>query len=107
MLALADAVGDRSLALLARRLLVVALLEQGKFTAADEQIAAYAVTAEHLHTPFYAWPVPIWRGMRALMRADYAEVDQCLTHAAQLAQRAQSENAELMVFTLRIGLADA
>ena len=106
MLALAEADGDRPLALLARRLLVVALLEQGSFPAADEQVTAYAATVEQLHTAFYAWPVPIWRGMRALMRADYAQVDACLAQAAQLARDAQSENAELMVFTLRIGKAD-
>ena len=69
MLALAEASGDRTLAMLARRLLVVALLEQGSFGAADEQIAAYAGTAEQLRTAFYAWLVPIWHGMRALMRA--------------------------------------
>jgi len=107
MLALAEAVGDPTLALLSRRLLVVALLEQGSFGAADEQIAAYAATAEQLRTPFYAWLVPIWRGMRALMRADYDQVDACLRRAAELAGRARSANAELMVFTLRIGLADA
>lgn len=107
MLALAEATGERTLALLARRLLVVALLELGSFPAADEQIAAYAATAEQLRTPFYAWPVPIWRGMRALMRADYDRVDACLAEAAELARRAQSENADLMVTTLRIGKADA
>jgi AAA ATPase domain len=107
MLALAEASGDRTLTLLARRLLIVALLEQGRFGAADEQIAAYAATAELLHTAFYAWLVPIWRGMRALMRADYACVGACLAQAAELARDAQSENAELMVFTLGVGLADA
>ena len=107
MLALAETSGDRTLAVLARRLLIVALLELGRFRAADEQIAAYATTAEQLHTAFYAWPVPIWRGMRALMRADYSLVDACLAHAEELAREAQSDNADLMVFTLRIGRADA
>ncbi|MCW2540951.1 MAG: hypothetical protein JWN95_2676 [Frankiales bacterium] len=107
MVALAETAGDRTLALLARRLLVVALLEQGSFAGADEQIAAYAAIAEQMHTAFYSWPVPMWRGMRALMRADHAQVDVCLTDAAELARRADSANGELMVFTLRIGKADA
>jgi len=107
MLALAEACGDRTLALLARRLLVVALLEQGDFAAADEQIAAYARAAEQLHAAFYAWPVPIWRGMRALMRADYDAVDACLAEATKLARDAESENADLMVFSLQLGRADA
>jgi hypothetical protein len=107
MLALAQSAGDRPMVLLARRFLLMSLLEQGDFPAADEQIAAYAATAEHVPAPFYTWPVPVWRGMRALMRGDYAQVDECLARAAQLATSAQSENAELMVFSLRIGKADA
>ena len=107
MLALAEAVGDPTLELLSRRLLVMALLEQGSFGAADDQIDAYAATAERLATPFYSWLVPIWRGMRALMRADYGQLDACLSRAAELAGRAGSPNAELMVFTLKLGLADA
>lgn len=107
MLTLAESADDRTLALLARRLLVVALLEQGNFAAADAQIAAYAATAEQLRVPCYAWVVPIWRGMRALMRADHDRVGECLAQAEELARRAQSENAGLMVATQRIGQADA
>jgi hypothetical protein len=93
--------------MLARRLLILALLEQGSFAAADEQIAAYATSAELLHTSFYAWLVPIWHGMRALMRNDHALVETCLAQAEELARDAESDNAALMVFTLRVGLADA
>jgi len=107
MLRLAETAADRRLALLARRLLVVALLEQGNFAAADAEVAAYAALADQLRTPLFSWPVPIWRGMRALMRADLARVDTCLAEAAELARQAQSENAELMVFTLQLGRADA
>lgn len=107
MLALAEADGEVTLALLARRLLVVALLEQGDFAAADEHIAAYARAAEQLHAPFFSWPVPIWRGMRALMSGDLAQTETNLSEAADLAARAESPNADLMVFTLRVAKADA
>ena len=107
MLALAEAHGDVTLALLARRLLVVALLERGEFAAADEHIAAYARTADQLHAPFFSWLVPIWRGMRALMAGDLAQTDAQLAEAADLATRADSANAEMMAFTLRVAKADA
>lgn len=107
MLALAEVSGDRTLSLLARRLLVVALLEQGRFGAADEQIAAYAAAAVPLHTAFYSWPVPVWRGMRALMRGEHARVDAYLAEAAELARDAESENGRLMMFSLQMGRADA
>lgn len=106
MRALSEADGDLTLALHARRLLVVALLEQGDFRAADEQIAAYATIADQLHAPFYSWPVPIWRGMRALMRGDYTLTDAYLAEAAELASAAGSSNAEMMVATLQLGKAD-
>jgi hypothetical protein len=107
MLALAAADGEVTLALLARRLLVVALLERGDFYAADEHIAAYARVADQLHAPFFSWPVPIWRGMRALMSGDLAQTEANLSEAADLAARAESTNADLMVFTLRVAKADA
>jgi len=107
MLALAEGEGEVTLALLARRLLVVALLEQGDFDAADEHIAAYARGAEQLHAPFFTWLVPIWRGMRALMSGDLAQTETYLSEAADLAKQAESTNADLMVFTLRVAKADA
>ena len=51
LLDLATAQSDVTLALLARRLLVVALLEMGDFDAADRQIDAYAQTAGKLRLP--------------------------------------------------------
>ncbi|MFI5693305.1 ATP-binding protein [Kribbella sp. NPDC051586] len=103
---LAIATGDLALVLLARRLLVVALLEQGRFAEADVQMAAYARAVLPLRLPLYSWLVPIWQGMRALMTGRLGEVETCIDQATRLADDADSLNARLMVFALRAAHAD-
>jgi len=88
--------------LLARRLLLVALLEQGDLHGAEQQAAAYEQLARRLSIPRYGWLPVIWRAMRALLDGD---VDRALEHAAQaedIGLRAHSLNAELMAFTVRL-----
>ncbi|TDW94555.1 AAA ATPase-like protein [Kribbella pratensis] len=101
MLATASETGDVALVLLARRQLVVALLEQGRFAEADVQIAAFAHAVRPLGLPLHSWLVPIWQGMRALMNGHPDETAAHITRAAQLAEEADSANARLMVFALR------
>ncbi|WP_432891084.1 ATP-binding protein [Kribbella sp. CA-245084] len=103
---LAIASGDLALLLLARRLLVVALLEQGRFTDADVQIAAFARAVLPLRLPLYGWLVPIWKGMRALMSGRLDEAETCIAEATRLGEDADSVNASLMVFALGAALAD-
>ncbi|HEY3513397.1 AAA family ATPase [Kribbella sp. NPDC051137] len=103
---LAIATGDLALVLLARRLLVVALLEQGRFAEADVQIAAFARAVLPLRLPLYSWLVPIWYGMRALMSGRLELAASCIAQATQLADDADSPNARLMVFALRAAHAD-
>ena len=103
---LALATGDLALLLLARRLLVVALLEQGRFTEADVQIAAFARAVLPLRLPLYSWLVPIWKGMRALMSGRLEEAETCIAEATRLGEEADSVNARLMVFALGAALAD-
>ncbi|MER7245101.1 AAA family ATPase [Kribbella sp. NPDC000426] len=103
---LALATGDLALLLLARRLLVVALLEQGRFTDADVQIAAFARAVLPLRLPLYSWLVPIWKGMRALMSGRLDETETCIAEATRLGEDAESVNAPLMVFALGAALAD-
>ncbi|GAA1119536.1 hypothetical protein GCM10009630_16690 [Kribbella jejuensis] len=101
------AVGDLGSVLLARRLLVVGLLEQGRFVEADVQIAAYARAVVPLRLPLYGWLVPIWQGMRALMSGRLDEAARCVEEATQLADDPDSPNGRLMVFALRAAHADA
>ena len=101
MIELTGMVDDPALTLLARRIRLVALFEQGQFALADADIAAYARIAEQLRLPLYLWPVPIWRGMRALMQSQFDVAWRCSEEAEELGRRAQSINAEIMVLTLR------
>ena len=39
----------------------------GILTEMDAEVDAYARTADAIRQPLYAWYVPLWRGMRALM----------------------------------------
>lgn len=106
MLAVASSTGDVTLTLLARRLLVLALLEQGRFAEADVQMAEFARTVLPLRLPLYSWLAPIWQGMRALMVGRLEEVESCINEARQLADDADSLNGRLMVFALRAAHAD-
>ncbi|MEU4389253.1 AAA family ATPase [Kribbella sp. NPDC023855] len=101
MLATALSTGDVALVLLARRQLVVALLEKGRFADADGQIAAFAQAVLPLRLPLYSWLVPIWQGMRSLMTGALDEVSAAVAQATELADDADSVNARLMVFALR------
>jgi hypothetical protein len=88
--------------LLARRLLLVALLEQGDLSGAEEQAVAYERLARHLGIPRYGWLPEIWLAMRALLDGD---PDDALEHdaaAEAIGRRARSFNAELMAFTVRL-----
>ena len=88
--------------LLARRLLLVALLEQGDLTGAEQQAVAYERLAGRLGIPRYGWLPEIWRAMRALLAGD---PDGALDHAAAaevIGLRAHSFNAQLMAFTARM-----
>src|SRR5204862_6003548 len=72
-----------------------------QFALGDADIAAYSRIAEQLQLPLYLWPVPIWRGMRALMQSQLDVAWRCSEEAEELGRRAQSINAEIMVLTLR------
>ena len=92
----------RTSVLLARRLLLVAHLEQGNLAAAGEQAAAYERLARRIGVPRFGWLPEIWRGMRALLDG---HPDLALRHAAaalDIGRRAASFNAELMTFTVRM-----
>ena len=101
MLGLAETSGDLRLVLLARRLRVVACLERGDLAGADADIAAYERTARMLDVPLYTWPVPVWRGMRALLDGDVAAAFAWIERAEAVQLLARSGNADAMVFTLR------
>jgi hypothetical protein len=99
MLALAD--HHALLELLGRRMRLRARLELGDLTGVDADIAAYARVADRLRSPTYSWLVPLWRGMRAVLDGDLDAGSRYADEVAALARKAQSQNAEMMAWTLR------
>ena len=99
---LATRVRDRSLELLGRRLRLVALLELGDFSSADVEIEAFGRVADASRDPLYSWYLPMWRGMRAHMDGRFAEHDSLIEEAEALGRRAGSENATMLLHTVRI-----
>lgn len=95
------------LVLLGRRLQVVALLERGDFAEADRSIAAFRRDLALHPLPVASWYVPLWHGMRAVMRGDLHLVDELAAEAARLGNVAGSVNSPILVGTLRfnVGLA--
>ena len=101
VVALARQTGDRELELLGHRLRLVAHLELGEVAGADQDIAVFATVAEQLRQPQHLWYVPLWRGMRALMRGDVVEAARSEAVAGELGERAHSHNALALVSTQR------
>ena len=89
------------LELLGRRIRLRARLELGDLTGVDADIAAYARVADRLRSPTYSWLVPLWRGMRAVLDGDLDAGSRYAEEVATLAGKAQSQNAEMMAWTLR------
>src|SRR5262249_28311850 len=84
---LARAGGDRMLELLGRRLRLIALAELGDWPDVDQEINAYALVCDLVRRPAFAFYVPLWRGMRALMHADF---DASAGHAREAARLAEA-----------------
>ena len=93
------------LELLGRRIRLRARLELGDLTGVDADIAAYARVADRLRSPTYSWLVPLWRGMRAVLDGDLDAGSRYADEVANLAEKAQSTNAEMMAWTLRFRIA--
>jgi hypothetical protein len=90
---------DLRLELLGRRLRLVALLETGATGEADAEIERFARVADRLRQPLYRWYVPLWKGMRALMRRDIDDAAHWRAGAEQLGAQAHSSNATVLTFT--------
>jgi hypothetical protein len=101
IVSLASAVGDRPLELLGRRLRAAALLEMGDLAGFDDDVARFADVAGNLRQPMYGWYVPLWHGLRALMRSELDAAAVATDTARQIGQRAESVNALVLTLTQR------
>ncbi|MFD2093120.1 ATP-binding protein [Blastococcus deserti] len=90
---------DPQLELLGRRLRLVALLELGEVGEADAEIERFARVADRLRRPLYRWYVPLWKGMRSLMRRELDEAARRRAEAEELGMQAVSGNATVLTFT--------
>ena len=102
---LARGVGDRGIELLGLRLRVVALLEQGKLTAAQADMATFGRIAERVRQPGYSWYVPLWKGFLAHIAGDLDEMGRCSAEAARIGALAESRNAATLSFVQQLWLA--
>ena len=91
--------GDRQLELLGLRLHAVALLEVGDLGAFDVTLERYALIVERIRQPLYRWYVPLWRGLRALMRREWDAAARYCAEAEQIGALAGSGNALVLTFT--------
>jgi tetratricopeptide (TPR) repeat protein len=96
---LARAARDRPLELLGRRLRLVALLETGDIGEVDAEIERFAQVADQIRQPLYRWYVPLWRGMRNLMRGETGEAARQGAVAEEIGAAAHSHNARMLTFT--------
>jgi tetratricopeptide (TPR) repeat protein len=96
---LARAAGDHPLELLGRRLRLVAALETGDIGEADVEIERFSQVAEQMRQPLYRWYVPLWRGMRELMRRNVTAAARQCEIAEEIGALAHSDNARMLTFT--------
>jgi hypothetical protein len=101
MVALGQSAGDREMELLGHRFQIVARLELGDIAGVDREIEAFTRVAEALRQPISLWYVPLFRGMRALMRGRLDETERLCAEEAEIGERAHSANAVLLEATLR------
>ncbi len=101
---LAVVAGDRVLELLGYRYRIVADLEVGDIAAVDRNIAAFTRLAEQLRQPLVSWYVPLFRGMRALLRGDLDGAERWCSDVALAAEATASHNAAMMAATLALGI---
>jgi tetratricopeptide (TPR) repeat protein len=95
---------DPEFALLGLRLRIVASLETGDIDSVNRDIDAYARLAEHLRQPLYLWYVPLFKGMRAMLRGKLDDAEGYLDEATAIALRTSGGHAALLTGVQRFGL---
>jgi hypothetical protein len=105
VVALARQAGDVEVTLLGHRLAIVALLESGDIPGLDRQILAFTALAERHRVPVVRWYVPLFAGMRALMRGDLEAALRHCDEGERIGALAGSDNAVMLVGTQRLAVA--
>ena len=90
---IADAIGDRELALEGAGWMVVDHLEVGDVEAVDRQIEAAAQLAEAEGQPLYLWWTSLFRAMRAQLAGDFDVAERLALETLEMGRRGQAQNA--------------
>jgi tetratricopeptide (TPR) repeat protein len=102
---LAEEAHDEELAALSHGWRLLALTEMGDIQAADDEIAAYAESAEKLQEPTYFYYVTAYRTMRALLGGNFEEAEQLALRTFTLGQQVDVDSLDgtfgLFMFSLR------
>ena len=83
---------------------IVALLESAALAEVDRSIAAFRRETSRYGSAAVRWYVPLWHGMRAAMRGDIALALDQAAEAETIGRAAASDNANMLVGTLRFGI---
>ncbi len=105
VVALGREAGHDEVTLLGHRLRVVALLESGQIPALDREILAFTTLAERHRMPVVRWYAPLFAGMRALMRGELETASRHADEGERIGALAGSDNAVMLVGTLRLAIA--
>jgi DNA-binding CsgD family transcriptional regulator len=105
VISLAEAVGDKDLALESYSWHLVSLLEYGDVQAIDTHLTAHTRLAEELRLPFYLYVGASFRAMRAVFEGHFAEGERLAQEAFAIGQRLRGQDASgsfgMQMFTLR------
>jgi tetratricopeptide (TPR) repeat protein len=87
LLRTAEVLGDREAAIRGHLYHSFALLSAGDIAGVDEQIDAATWLAAELRQPRYLWQTALLRGMRLLLKGDYAQADRVNRDVARIGRR--------------------
>ena len=96
MLAVAQQLDDRDLAVLAAEWQVVDCLELGESADLDAALCTHAALADELRQPEHLWWSAVWRAMRALMEGPSAEAEALVAQAYGIGEGVERDNAYLV-----------
>ena len=102
---LAEAAGDRNIAMEAHFWRLFDLMELGDISAAGQQLEVHAQLAEELRQPFHLYNQRSFRAMRAVFEGRFSEGEQLAQEALVIGQRLRGQDAlgvfGVQMFTLR------
>jgi DNA-binding SARP family transcriptional activator len=104
LVATARSVGDREAELQGVNWRVVDLFELGEFEAAKQAVDEHERLAGELRLLAYAWYVPLWRAMLALLGGRLDEAERLIEEGARIGRMAGDENAALLFGVQRLAI---